>query len=99
MYYIVNMRFLWKDDKNDLLKQHRNISFEQIVLSIENRKVVDVFEHPNQEKYKGQIFILVESDSYIYVVPAHISDSGEECHLKTIYPSRKFTEKYLRSIE
>jgi len=91
------MRFLWKDDKNDLLKQYRGISFEQIVLSMENKQIVDVMKHPNQEKYKGQIFILVERDDYVYVVPACISDSGEECHLKTIYPSRKYTDIFLRS--
>ena len=90
------MRFLWKEDKNELLKQRRNISFEQIVLSIENKQVADVIEHPNQKKYKGQIFILVEYNNYIYVVPAFVSDSGEECHLITIYPSRKYTDKYLR---
>lgn len=80
-----------------MLKQQRNISFEQIVLSMENKQIVDVLEHPNQIKYKGQIIILVEYDNYIYVVPAAISDSGEECHLKTIYPSRKYTDLYLRS--
>ena len=93
------MRFLWKEDKNDLLKQQRNISFEQIVLSIENKQIVDVMEHPNQKKYKGQIVILVERDNYVYVVPASISDSGEECHLKTIFPSRKYTDKFLRRKE
>jgi len=97
MYYNLSMRFLWKEDKNALLKQYRKISFEQVVLSIESKHIVDVLEHPNQEKYKGQIFILVERNNYIYVVPASISDSGEECHLKTIYPSRKYTHKYLRS--
>ena len=93
------MRFLWKEEKNELLKKSRNISFEQIVLSIENNKIYDVIENPNQEKYKGQIYILVEKNNYIYVVPAFISNSGEECHLKTIYPSRKYTEKFLRSNE
>lgn len=88
---------MWNEHKNELLKQHRKISFEQIILSIENHKVVDVLEHPNQEKYKGQVFFLVENNDYIYVVPALISNSGEECHLKTIYPSRKYTDKYLRS--
>ena len=91
------MRFSWNEDKNDLLKRHRKISFEEIVLSIESQKIVDVMEYPNQEKYRGQIFILVEKENYIYVVPAYISDSGEECHLKTIYPSRKYTEKFLGS--
>jgi len=99
MYHNSNMRFSWKDDKNELLKHHRNISFEQIVLSIENRQIVEVLEHPNQEKYKGQIFILVERENYVYVVPALISESREECHLKTIYPSRKYTDKFLRSKE
>ena len=94
-----DMRFLWKEDKNDLLKKHRKISFEQILLSIQNKQIVDVFDHPNQEKYKGQIYILVERNNYIYVVPASISDSGEECHLKTIFPSRKYTDKFLRSKE
>jgi uncharacterized DUF497 family protein len=93
------MRFLWKADKNDLLKKHRNISFEQIVLAMENKQVLDILEHPNQEKYKGQIFILIEKNNYVYVVPAFISESGEECHLKTIYPSRKYTNIFLRSIE
>ncbi|MCL2066012.1 MAG: toxin [Treponema sp.] len=89
------MRFIWKEEKNDLLKQHREISFEQIVLSIENNKIIDVMEHPNQKKYKGQIFILVEINNYVYIVPASISASGEECNLITIYPSRKYTNKYL----
>ena len=49
-----------------------------------------------KKKYKGQMFILVEYNNYIHVVPAYISDSGDECYLKTIYPSRKYTVKYLR---
>jgi len=69
------------------------------VLSMENRQIVDVIEHPNQKKYRGQIFIMIEKNKYIYVVPASISDSGDECHLKTIYPSRKYTDKYIRSKE
>jgi len=97
MYYAKKMRFLWEEKKNELLKKNRKISFEQVVLSIENRQIVDVIEHPNQEKYKGQIFILIDINNYIYVVPAIFSDSNEECHLKTIYPSRKYTDEYLRS--
>ena len=91
------MRFVWKEEKNKILKQNRKISFEQIVLAIENKQIVDIMEHPNQKKYKGQIFIMVEMNNYVYVVPAFISVSGEECHLKTIYPSHKYTNKYLRS--
>jgi hypothetical protein len=83
------MRYVWKEAKNELLKKTRNVSFERIILAIEQKNIVDIFEHPNQEKYKGQLFILVEMNEYVYVVPAYISPSGEECHLKTIYPSRR----------
>jgi len=92
------MRFVWNEEKNNVLKQQRNISFEQILTAIEEKKVVDVVDHPNKVKYKGQIYIMLNYDEYIYVVPAVISESGEECFLKTIYPSRKYTLKYLRGI-
>jgi uncharacterized DUF497 family protein len=89
------MKYIWKEEKNTLLKETRNVSFEQVVIAIEEKRIVDVIEHPNQEKYKGQIFILVDMSNYVYVVPAYID--GENCYLKTIYPSRKYTERYLRN--
>jgi len=90
------MRFVWNEDKNNVLRQQRKISFEQILTAIEDKQVVDVIEHPNKVKYKGQIYIMVNYDEYVYVVPAVISELGEECFLKTIYPSRKYTQKYLK---
>jgi uncharacterized DUF497 family protein len=90
------MRFVWSEDKNNVLRQQRKISFEQILTAIEEKQVVDVIEHPNKVKYKGQIYIMVNYEEYIFVVPAVISESGEECFLKTIYPSRKYTQKYLK---
>ena len=88
------MRYVWDEQKNTLLKQMRAVSFEEVVLAIEEQKIAAVFDHPNQAKYKGQIFILVEVADYIYVVPAEIA--AENCFLKTIYPSRKYTKQYLR---
>jgi len=91
------MRFLWEEKKNELLKKYRKVSFEQVVLSIENKQIVDVIEHPDKEKYKGQVFFLIEINNYVYVVQAVISDTNEECHLMTVYPSRKYTGEYLRN--
>jgi len=99
MCYIIYMRFVWNEDKNNLLKQQRNISFEQILTAIEEKQIVDVIEHPNKIKYKGQIYIMINYNKYIYVVPAVISESGEECFLKTIFPSRKYTQKYLKETD
>jgi uncharacterized DUF497 family protein len=85
--------FNWDSAKNNLLKNTRNISFEEIVNAINEGKLVDAIDNPQKEKYKGQVYLMVEINNYIYVVPAAISQ--EDVFLKTIYPGRKYTEKYL----
>ena len=83
----------WNSEKNILLKKERCISFEQIVLHIENGNLLDVIVHSNQKKYPHQKILIVEVDHYIYAVPYVENDS--ERFLKTIIPSRKLTKKYL----
>ena len=41
-------------EKNEILKKERNISFEDVILSIENGYLLDDIEHPNKEKYQNQ---------------------------------------------
>jgi uncharacterized DUF497 family protein len=87
------MIFDWNEEKNNHLKNERGIGFERIILAIEDGHVHDVLEHPNKEKYKHQYILLVEVDEYIYVVPA-VKEKG--CwFLKTIFPSRKYTDLFL----
>lgn len=62
--------------------------------SVEMGFLLDVLEHPNQEKYKGQKIFVVWIDDYIYLVP--FVESDDEVFLKTIIPSRKATRKYLK---
>ncbi len=85
--------FAWDEDKNNLLKETRNISFEEIVLSLSNNKLLEVVEHPNKQKYPGQRIFIVEVRDYAYVVP--FVEDEEKYFLKTIYPSREATNKYL----
>ena len=85
--------FNWNKDKNIKLKNERKVSFETILLQIENGKMLDILEHPNKEKYPDQKIIVVEYQSYAYLVP--MIESEEEYFLKTIIPSRKATKKYL----
>ena len=82
----------WSSEKNEWLKQHRGVCFEQVVLFFEGEDVVDILEHPNQESYPGQKIAVVLIDDYAYLVP-FIQD-GETIFLKTIIPSRKATTKY-----
>jgi hypothetical protein len=85
--------FRWKPEKNEWLKLNRKICFEDVAFFIENGDILDDFEHPNQEKYKGQRVIIIEINNYVFMVPYLENDDFIE--LKTIIPSRKFTKKYL----
>ena len=87
------MIFDWNNEKNMMLKRDRNISFERIIVAIEQDGLLDILEHPNKEKYPNQLLLLVEIDRYVYVVPCVLEN--DVCFLKTIFPSRKYTSKYL----
>lgn len=43
--------FDWDKKKNDQLKQERNVSFEEVVLSIKEGRLLDNLVHPNKKKY------------------------------------------------
>lgn len=89
--------FSWDPKKNELLKVERQISFEEVVFYIEIGFLLDVLEHPNQEKYKGQKIFVVQMDDYVYLIP--FIEDEQEVFLKTIIPSRKATRKYLKGNE
>lgn len=86
--------FSWNEEKNALLKSERQVSFEDIVFCIQSGLLLDVLEHPNQAKYKGQKMFVVQVDDYAYLVPFVEDENG--IFLKTIIPSRKATKKYLK---
>ena len=76
------------------MKSQRDISFEDIILALENGYLLDDMEHPNKEKYPNQniFIILVEIKNYVYLVP-YVEDN-KTIFLKTIIPSRKMNKKY-----
>ena len=84
----------WDPSKNEKLKAERNISFEEVVFHIEQGDEVDVFEHPNQDRYPGQKISVVLIEGYAYLVP--YIESETEIFIKTIIPSRKATKKHVR---
>jgi len=85
--------FAWSPEKNEWLKRERGVSFEDVVFHIQAGDEVDVFEHPNQERYPGQKVSVVVIEGYAYLVP--FVESREEIFLKTIIPSRKASRKYM----
>ena len=54
------MKYLdWNKEKNEKLKKERDISFEEVVMAIEEGNLLDVIEHPNKKKYSNQKLFVV----------------------------------------
>lgn len=85
--------FDWDEKENEWLKNERQISFEQAILCIEEGRLLDIIEHPNQNRYKGQRCYIVEIDRYAFVIP--YIETDDSIFLKTIFPSRKYTSVYM----
>jgi len=84
------MKYLnWNNEKNELLKKGRGISFEEIAILIEAGKIISTEENPNRDNQKMYV---VEIDNYAVVVP--FVETDDEIFLKTIFPSRKLTKIY-----
>lgn len=84
--------FAWNELKNIQLKAERGIGFEDIITAFPDR-VLTVLPNPNLKKYPNQMVYLVEVNQYVYLVP--FVEDEEKIFLKTIFPSREATKKYL----
>ena len=85
--------FDWDKKKNEWLKAERDICFEDVVSAIDNGHLLATLDHPNQKRYPNQQMYIVNINQYAYVVP--FVEDEQKRFLKTIFPSRKFTEKYI----
>lgn len=77
-------------EKNEKIKQEREISFEDAVTAIFEGRVLGKTNHPNQKRYPDQKIYILEIGEYAYVVP-YVEDD-KKLFLKTIFPSRKYTK-------
>jgi uncharacterized DUF497 family protein len=81
--------FNWNAEKNEILKQTRGISFEEIVFLIQSGQLLGIEENPG---YPNQKTYIVEVENYAVVVP--FVEAENEIFLKTAFPSRKYTKQY-----
>jgi uncharacterized DUF497 family protein len=86
------MQFQWDREKNRLLKEERNVCFEDVVDLIYRGKVLDIIKHPNREKYPAQKIYILVLNGYVHMVP--FVRTEDEIFLKTIIPSRKMNKLY-----
>ena len=85
--------FEWSEKKNEWLKAERGIGFEEAIIALTEGKLLEILFHTNQKKYHSQNIYVVEIDKYAYLVP--FVEDEEKVFLKTIFPSRKATKKYI----
>jgi uncharacterized DUF497 family protein len=91
MAYSIN----FSEEKNQLLQATRGVCFDDIVSAIEDGKLLADKQHPNQ-KFKHQRIYVVSIGNYVYAVPYVINKQKKKIFLKTMYPSRVLTKKYLK---
>lgn len=85
--------FDWSKEKNKTLKKERDISFEDVLIAIEEGGIIDVIKNPNKKRYKNQKIFLVKINEYVFLVP--FIEDEKKIFFKTIIPSRKATKKYV----
>ncbi len=90
----LNIEF--SEEKNLLLQQTRGVSFQEVIDAIKNNRVLDDLKHKNRKKYPKQRILIIKIKNYIYAVPYVIDKRKKIIFLKTVYPSKILTNKYLK---
>ena len=95
MLYIQAVKsYSWSPEKNEIPVAERGVSFEAAIFHMGRGDLLDILEHPNQDRYPGQRIFVVNIDGYAVLVP--FVEDEIEVLLKTIIPGRKATDRYLR---
>jgi hypothetical protein len=61
--------FAWSLENNAQLLAERQMCFEAVVVAIEAGDLLDVQQHPNQQRSPGQRILVVRLHGYIHLVP------------------------------
>jgi uncharacterized DUF497 family protein len=85
------LRIEWDNNKNALLKETRDICFEDVERAIIDDQILDIVPHFNKKHAHQQIIVLL-LHGYTHYVP-FVQDK-EKIFFKTIIPSRKLHKIY-----
>ena len=86
----------YNEDKNLLLKETRGVDFSDIIEALRKGNFLDDLKHSHSKKYPKQRILVVKIKNYAYAVPYVLDQKKNSIFLKTLYPSRVLTRKYLR---
>ncbi len=79
----------FSQDKNKLLKEERGINFDDVIHALSEGRLLDIVANKN---YSHQSKLLI--DIWGYVCP-FVGEFGKSIFLKTLFPSRIETKKYI----
>src|SRR3990170_900266 len=88
--------FDWNDEKNEMLKKIRGVSFEQVELAMALGDLIDRVKHPNLAKYPNQKVFLVKIEDYMYSVP-YVEDN-EKIFWRKEMKKAKYLDKEEREL-
>lgn len=88
-------RIEFSEAKNLLLKETRGTGFEDVIVAIEEKAILDDLKHGNK-RYARQRILVIKREEYAYAVPYVIDMKRKVVFLKTVYPSRVLTSKYMK---
>ena len=89
--------FRWSSEKNRALRKERGVDFELIVTAIGDGQLLADLDHPNPQQYPNQRILVVDINGYAYAVPYVWDETETSVFLKTLYPSRTYTKRFLKN--
>lgn len=94
-YYTMAFSIYFNEEKNQLLKATRGVGFDEIINVLAGGGLVADLAHPSR-KHCHQRLYAVRIKQYVYAVPYVIDQAKNQLFLKTVYPSRTLTKKYIK---
>ncbi len=88
-------RIEFSEEKNLLLKETREIGFEDIIVAIEKKEILGDLKHGNK-KYAHQRILIIKRGEYVYAIPYVVDPKRKVIFFKTVYPSRVLTDRYMK---
>ncbi|MBR4569863.1 MAG: toxin [Candidatus Riflebacteria bacterium] len=86
----MHVKLKWNEEKNELLKATRKVSFEMVQNEVNKGKYTKPIINPAHPE--NQFIFVVSLNGYPHVVPFVIEDN-DTWFLKTIIPNRKYKGK------
>jgi hypothetical protein len=92
---VMAKRIAWSEAKNRQLRamSERGVCFDDVVVAMDQGRLLDDIVHPAAGRFPRQRMFVVEIAGYAYAVP--YVESDDEIFLKTLFPSRRLTRRYL----